>query len=491
MSARALAAVAVITAALASRAAALPVPGQAAPPPAAPASTGYARVGGAPVVEPVLVPAEPAGLNGGLLMPVGLPAVMPAQGMVPGQPPPGVPPGGPAGPAMPPGMPGGPVAGPPLPTDDLIGGPGLTRGLNCWVGAEYLLYWTKDAPLSVPIVTGGPATSTGIIGQPGVTVALGNTSFDFKNFSGVRVLGGAWLTQNQSLGVEGNIFILPSKRVGMPQITGVPGQATLARPFYDTALNRQSSRVLTRPGTFSGGINLDTSSQLWGAEVGPVWRYFDRGGHVTMDFVTGFKFLSLEESLTVNDFAAAVGTGQANFNGQTFRQPAVTFVNDHYATDNRFFGGVIGNRTNLHYQAFTLSLVTKLGLGNMQEAVRVDGTSSLVGVYPVPQVAGGGFFSQGGNSGKFVRNEFAVIPELNLNLAVQLTSHLTATFGYNYLYVSRVVRPGDQLGTNLNNTLIPTGQNFGARFGPQGPGVPFNSSNYWAQGFNLGLSVGY
>jgi hypothetical protein len=181
----------------------------------------------------------------------------------------------------------------------------------------------------------------------------------------------------------------------------------------------------------------------------------------------------------------------ANFNGQEFRQPAVTFLNDRFGTTNRFYGWVFGGRANAHYQAFTLSFTGKLGIGTMHQEVRIDGSSTLVGPYPAPQLTGGGFYSVGANSGKFERNEFAVVPEFGLNLSVQVTRLLTCTIGYNYLYVSDVLRPGDQLNARINSTLIPIGQNYGARFGPPSPGLPFNSSNYWAQGFNFGFAVGY
>ncbi|HJZ55103.1 MAG TPA: BBP7 family outer membrane beta-barrel protein, partial [Gemmataceae bacterium] len=174
-----------------------------------------------------------------------------------------------------------------------------------------------------------------------------------------------------------------------------------------------------------------------------------------------------------------------------FRQPAITFLHDRFATANRFYGGVLGARANAQYQAFTLSVTGKIGLGTVHEEVRIDGSSTLVGPYPAPQVTGGGFYSVGANAGKFERDKFAVVPELGVNLSVQLTTCLTCTLGYNYIYINEVLRPGDQLNARINSTLIPTGQNYGARFGPPSPGLPFNGSNYWAQGFNVGFAIGY
>ena len=54
-------------------------------------------------------------------------------------------------------------------------------------------------------------------------------------------------------------------------------------------------------------------------------------------------------------------------------------------------------------------------------------------------------------------------------VGVRLTSRLTATGGYNFTYVSRVVRPGDQVGPTFN----------------------FNQTDFWAHGASAGLSLTY
>lgn len=468
MSPRALAAAAVLTATLAG-----PVAGQSPP--------GMARIGGEPAP---LAPAMPPGMAPGSPYLGGNPMVMPGAVPVAGR----VDPVSPVEPSP---------AAPPvysdavLPTDGLFVGPGGPRGPQCWIAADYLLFWTRHAPVSVPLATVGPATSLGIIGQPNVRTILGNDEFSFQTFSGVRVSGGWWFTENQSVGIESSLFILPEKSSNTPSITGTDILPTLARPFYDTALNRQNSRLLTRPGAFAGGIQSELTSELWGAEVLPVWRFFDQGGWMTMDLLGGFKFLSLEESITINDFATALAGGVANFNGQAFRAPAVTYVQDRVATQNRFYGFTSGLRVNAHYEAFTLGVTGKVAVGNVRQQIRVDGSTTLAGIGPGPQTTGGGFYTTGFNAGKYTHDEFAVLPELGVNLTVQVTNRILVNIGYSGLYLSEAVRPGEQLSTNINNTQIPTGQNFGARFGTPTLPPQFVSNAYWAQGFNFGLGIGF
>jgi len=368
---------------------------------------------------------------------------------------------------------------------------GTRRGPRGWVGAEYLFYWTKDAPLPVAVATFGPNGSSGAQGVPGTRTAVGGMNFDYTNMSGVRVFGGYWVTDSEILGIEGNAFWLPKRTTGTPRIIGNDLLPTLARPFFDTTTNTQSSRVLTRPGAFIGSIRTDATTEFWGGEIGPVWRAYDGGGRYTVDVLAGFKYLSLEESLSISDTATAQPGGLAVFRGRVFSAPASTTVTDQINTTNRFYGGVIGLRTNLHVEAFQFSVTGKLGLGEMEETVRAVGSTTLSGGPNPRTTVPGGFFAVPGSQGEFKTSQFTVIPEVNANLAVQVSSHLTISFGYSYLYVADVVRPGDQLNTRINSTQLPTSQNFGARSSVGTASPPLNSSSYWAQGFNLGLSIGY
>src|SRR5437763_4540304 len=57
--------------------------------------------------------------------------------------------------------------------DDPEGSP-----FHVWASGEYLLWWLKDAPLSVPLVTTGPAGSSGLLGADGTSVVLGNADIN-------------------------------------------------------------------------------------------------------------------------------------------------------------------------------------------------------------------------------------------------------------------------------------------------------------------------
>jgi hypothetical protein len=63
--------------------------------------------------------------------------------------------------------------------------------------------------------------------------------------------------------------------------------------------------------------------------------------------------------------------------------------------------------------------------------------------------------------------------------------------GYNCMYWSRVVRPGNQIDTTVNLTQVPIHPSFGPLVGPAQPTVPLTQTDFWAQGIQFGLELRY
>jgi hypothetical protein len=97
----------------------------------------------------------------------------------------------------------------------------------------------------------------------------------------------------------------------------------------------------------------------------------------------------------------------------------------------------------------------------------------------------------GGNIGITSRDVFAVMPEANVNVGYQITKHIRAYAGYSFLWISDVMRPGDQLNRLVNPTMIPTSLAFGPQVGATHPVLDAKHTDYWAQGLNFGLVVRY
>jgi Putative beta barrel porin-7 (BBP7) len=81
----------------------------------------------------------------------------------------------------------------------------------------------------------------------------------------------------------------------------------------------------------------------------------------------------------------------------------------------------------------------------------------------------GGLYTNPNNIGTFDNCGFSVVPQLEFKLGYDLTNHLRATVGYDAMFWTNVLRPGNQISNFV------------------GAGPLNNGSNVWVQGFNVGL----
>jgi hypothetical protein len=62
------------------------------------------------------------------------------------------------------------------------------------------------------------------------------------------------------------------------------------------------------------------------------------------------------------------------------------------------------------------------------------------------------------------------------------------TVGYNFLYWSRVARPGEQIDLDVNPDLLPPEEQFA---GATRPRFEFRDTDFWAQGIRVGLEAAW
>ena len=96
----------------------------------------------------------------------------------------------------------------------------------------------------------------------------------------------------------------------------------------------------------------------------------------------------------------------------------------------------------------------------------------------------GGLLTQPTNIGQYYNDDFAIVPQIGVNLGFEVTCGLWVTVGYNFMYWSRVARPGDQIDTDINLSQDGGGELLGL---PR-PGFTGFTTDYWAQGLNFGLA---
>ncbi len=346
-----------------------------------------------------------------------------------------------------------------------------------WVRAEYLMWWGKAASLP-PLVTTGPLSSTtstaGVLGQSGTRTLFGGDSVELGVRSGGRFNVGFWFDECQGTAIEATYLFLGSKSVNFDQSS--PGDPILAIPFYNTQTAAEDSILVAYPSEKSGSAYVDFSNELHSADV--LFRQcLIEQCCEHLDFLIGYRYARFNETLNIaqsSTFLSPVGD---------IREGTMQDVADTFAATNEFHGIELGFATRSRHDRWTLELLTKLALGSMQSHVSINGSTVTTVPGETPVTATGGLFALPTNTGDHGRTNLAVIPEFGATIGYDLTCQLRATFGYTFLYLSQVARPGDHLDRNVNPTQFP---------GETPSGVPapqfnFCTTDFWAQGMNFGL----
>jgi hypothetical protein len=171
-------------------------------------------------------------------------------------------------------------------------------------------------------------------------------------------------------------------------------------------------------------------------------------------------------------------------------------VTDRFATSNQFYGGQVGVDGRWLYGRMTLDGRVKVALGVTQQDLTVEGNQQIIGRNN-PDPRPGGLLALPSNIGTFSSSRFSVVPEIGGSVGYYVTDWMRLSVGYNFLYWSSVIRPGDQIDRNLNSNQIPNFNlvNVNGVLRPAvistdpPPRHLFNPTDYWAQGLTFGVEV--
>ena len=207
-----------------------------------------------------------------------------------------------------------------------------------------------------------------------------------------------------------------------------------------------------------------------------------KGSQGGIGVLGGFRYVNLKEDLTVsqasvglNDDSSVLGdTGT----GHEFLQ-----------TRNQFFGGQVGSLVELRWGKFCTYLIGKAALGTMHEVVESRGDASLSSAWGT-MTSPGSLLALSSTGARLTRDEFTVVPEVGINLGYQITPGLRVYAGYNFLYLSDVLRPGDPGSSNGTSGQVPAYLLYSPGSLGQSPAL-LNRTDYWAQGLNFGVTFRY
>jgi hypothetical protein len=358
-----------------------------------------------------------------------------------------------------------------------------------WVGFDYQVWWIKDGPLPIPIATFGPEGQSGAIGEPGTVVLIGNDDIDYGDFSAVRARPGWWLDQDRKYALEGTLFLTEGKQVFQQASSDAVGQGQLARPFLNAGTGNEVGLAISFPGDGAGNVGLTASSIMhgWEANITGVccdakcWR---------LQWLGGFRSLLLDEDIRIIETFRPLVAGVANVGANPVAAGDLVGVFDRFGGINRFYGPQLGGRVGWQRERLSVVALGKVAVGWTEQQVIIEGTSAIVPADGSrPTVVPGGVLAQVSNIGRYNRDRFAVVPELGLDVGVQLTDQLSAKVGYSVIVWTNVARPGQQMDHALTDTLIPTSQFFNAfptnTFFPR---FAFQEELFWAQAMSFGLT---
>lgn len=398
-----------------------------------------------------------------------------------------------------------------------------TRGPRVWVTGEYLMWWFKDSPQPVPLVTSVPANlvppsgvtpsgaTVGSLLDTNATVVLGGRDIDTGVRSGGRFTVGCWLDDAQQLGLEANYFFIAPKTVTQTVTSpGLSSSPLLSIPYFDvtgdatpSGLPGEDARPIASPPIFElnfpAAIPGQTAavftqrleSRLQGAEANALLGLSPAsdGDGLHLAAIGGFRYLNLRESLT---FSSALNAGPLGF-------PDVIYDTlDQFTTTNDFYGAQLGVRGEYRVNRLVLQARAAVALGGVHERATIDGatlTNLINGPGTPPLAYPGGIFAQPSNIGTYSRDVFAVVPQADFNVGYQVTDWARVFLGYSLLYLSDAARPGAEINRSLNVTRIPFNNDpNGAALVPTGaqqPAFSFRDASFWAQGINFGVEFRY
>jgi len=345
---------------------------------------------------------------------------------------------------------------------------------------EAATFWPEGQNLPQLVTTRRPSNdpaTDGLIGRTDTTNLFGGSEVLGETTQGIRGEIGTYFGDCNRYGVLLRFFDAGSNSLSYNSTP--TSEPVVMRPFFSTANNAQASIANNFPNSTSGALNANISSDLYGGDI--LFRRLIRRDCVGgLEFLAGYQTARLADSLTINSTTTALTNTPA---------PAGTIsqLSDSFMTTNRFNGATLGLSGILRERNWTLSGMFKLGFGNMERSVDINGASTITvpGNPGSTSSSANGLLARNTNAGNYVSDTFIVSPETNLTLGYRLTRRLEATVGYTYLGLPKVARVADQLDPQLASNLSnpPTGAST--------PVFSLLESNYSLHSLNYGLQWRY
>ena len=359
---------------------------------------------------------------------------------------------------------------------------------NYFAQAEYLLWWVRRGDIPVLATTApqtfDPLGNFGFLGRPGTAALIGPGQFGTSQRSGFRVRAGGWFDDWwEGCGLDGSFFFLGRRTDSLA--VGSDTVPVIARPFFAPNTDPRTGQIfgefgeVVAGGGTAGSLRLDLSSRLWGADVN-VRSCVCRTCDSRTEWFAGYRHLNLREELTITESIVA---GPLDAPDPIGTRIAVT---DSFAVRNQFHGGQVGYASGRRWGRLDVDVRASVALGVTHQELEIAGSQTRQRPgQGTPDVFAGGLLAVGPSLGTFTDNEFSVAPEVTVTAGYLVTPRLRLSVGYNFLYWTNVLRPGDQIDRVVDLSFVPNAP--AVPFAAARPQPTLRSSDLWVQGLQFGL----
>lgn len=293
------------------------------------------------------------------------------------------------------------------------------------------------------------------------------------------------------MGVGGRYLLSEQENTAFRMASNAAGLPVLARPFYDTGLppslqNQLNAVIISSPVLLPsqtipnvGSISDRATNDLMNLDAYLRVLLYQVDNR-RLDLLVGYQYSEIRDSLHL--------TSNSSFGVN----PRPFTMVDTFDTKNTFHGSVVGLQGEYQLGRLSLSMLSKLGVGNMNRQVQIDGYSITGGT-----TFQGGMLAQpvtaaGGNMGTYRDDILSIIPEVEVKLLYEVTRGLELSLGYSFVYWTDVALAGDQIDTTTHNGQIWPQVDRNQFFGGTGNSPNFTEirdMGFWAQGMTFGVTL--
>ena len=352
-----------------------------------------------------------------------------------------------------------------------------------WASVDYMMTWTKGRWLP-PLVTTSTPADGGILGGDTTSILFGNEHVGQDYRSGGRFSLGLWLDTQETVALGARYFTTETDQTAFAAASNGVGSPLLARPFFnvDPLVFDQDALILTSPGIRRGDITALASNDLRNLDTYVRLAMYECGDR-RLDLLSGYQYARIKDRLAISHRMQQIAGA--------FPAGTQFAFQDVFDATNTFNGATVGLMGEYGTGPLRLTMMSKLGFGNMRQVVRIDGQSTVTDPDAGQANFEGGLLALGSNLGTHTNNRFAIVPETEIKLLYQLTRDLDVSVGYSLVYWTNVAMAANQIDTTLQNTPTVNASQLlgGTLVGPDHPRLPqIDDGGFWAQGITFGVT---